>query len=94
MTPPAVAKTLDNRKQTRPTRTRSTTEKAHPTPITRMAKLGEGDERWIVNERGDGANVNNWHWQEKDAFEWARDRFNHLLVLTVAEGVDPTTLQP
>ena len=25
-----------------------------------MAKLGEGDDRWIVKERDDGANVNNW----------------------------------
>ena len=31
-----------------------------------MAKLGEGDERWIVRERDDGANVNNWHWTTKD----------------------------
>lgn len=51
-----------------------------------MAKLGEGDERWIVSERDDGANVNNWHWQEKDAFEWAKERFNDLLVVTVSEG--------
>ena len=26
-----------------------------------MAKLGEGDARWIVDERADGANVNGWH---------------------------------
>ena len=31
-----------------------------------MAKLGEGDERWIVKERADGQNCNNWHWTTKD----------------------------
>lgn len=31
-----------------------------------MAKFGEGDARWIVEERADGTNVNNWHWSEKD----------------------------
>ena len=51
-----------------------------------MAKLGEGDDRWIVKERDDGTNVNAWHWQEKDAFEWSKERFNDLLVLTVSEG--------
>ncbi|EPY21286.1 hypothetical protein STCU_08614 [Strigomonas culicis] len=27
-----------------------------------MAAVGEGDPRWIVSERKDGANVNSWHW--------------------------------
>ena len=55
-----------------------------------MAKVGEGDARWIVSERADGANVNNWHWQEKDAFEWAKDRFKDLLGdITVADGGEP-----
>lgn len=31
-----------------------------------MARLGEGDERWIVKEREDGRNCNNWHWTTKD----------------------------
>lgn len=31
-----------------------------------MAKVGEGDPRWIVAERKDGANVNSWHWEERD----------------------------
>eukprot|EP01007_Sphenomonas_quadrangularis_P003899 NODE_870_length_1121_cov_3.647388_g709_i0.p1 GENE.NODE_870_length_1121_cov_3.647388_g709_i0~~NODE_870_length_1121_cov_3.647388_g709_i0.p1 ORF type:complete len:335 (-),score=34.97 NODE_870_length_1121_cov_3.647388_g709_i0:115-1119(-) len=35
-----------------------------------MAKIGEGDPRWIVNERADGANVNNWHWTEKNVSDW------------------------
>ena len=27
-----------------------------------MAKWGEGDPRWKVEERNDGHNVNGWHW--------------------------------
>eukprot|EP01096_Ripella_sp_DP13-Kostka_P008140 TRINITY_DN3025_c0_g1_i1.p1 TRINITY_DN3025_c0_g1~~TRINITY_DN3025_c0_g1_i1.p1 ORF type:complete len:372 (+),score=159.71 TRINITY_DN3025_c0_g1_i1:197-1312(+) len=30
-----------------------------------MAKLGEGDPRWLVREREDGRNVGSWHWEEK-----------------------------
>ena len=60
-----------------------------------MAKLGEGDERWIVKEREDGAIVNYWHWQEMDAFEWSRSRFAHLLTLAfrspAADGAPPPT---
>ena len=44
-----------------------------------MAKVGEGDDRWIVAERQDGTNVNSWHWQEKDAFGWSRERFADLI---------------
>ena len=39
-----------------------------------MAKLGEGDARWIVDERADGANVNGWHCASRDAMRCgARD---------------------
>ena len=44
-----------------------------------MAKIGEGDARWIVSERQDGTNVHNWHWSEKDVMPWARQRFSELL---------------
>lgn len=44
-----------------------------------MAKLGEGDKRWIVEERDDGTNVHNWHWAEKDAVEWSKQRLTELL---------------
>ena len=44
-----------------------------------MAKVGEGDERWIVKEREDGANVNGWHWSEKNLTEWAKERLTELL---------------
>ncbi len=27
-----------------------------------MAKVGEGDARWIVEDRKDGTNVSGWHW--------------------------------
>ncbi|KAL6761306.1 activator of Hsp90 ATPase [Haematococcus lacustris] len=45
-----------------------------------MAKFGEGDPRWLVEERVDGTNVNGWHWVEKDAIEWCRMRLPELLV--------------
>ena len=44
-----------------------------------MAKLGEGDARWIVTERADGTNVHGWHWAEKDVSSWAKQRLNELL---------------
>jgi len=45
-----------------------------------MAKIGEGDSRWIVEHRDDGANVNSWHWSEKDITPWAKRRVKELLV--------------
>ncbi|KAJ8948245.1 hypothetical protein NQ318_013233 [Aromia moschata] len=43
-----------------------------------MAKWGEGDPRWIVEERPDATNVNNWHWTEKNAGPWSQDRIKEL----------------
>ncbi|KAL3277046.1 hypothetical protein HHI36_012407 [Cryptolaemus montrouzieri] len=43
-----------------------------------MAKWGEGDPRWIVEERPDATNVNNWHWTEKNAGPWSQDKFKEL----------------
>ena len=45
-----------------------------------MAKWGEGDPRWIVEERPDATNVNNWHWTEKNADQWSKTKLNALLV--------------
>ncbi|KAK9290924.1 hypothetical protein L1049_009103 [Liquidambar formosana] len=44
-----------------------------------MAKFGEGDKRWIVEERPDGANVHNWHWAETNCLEWSRNLLTKLL---------------
>ncbi|KAL5961392.1 hypothetical protein TSMEX_010876 [Taenia solium] len=44
-----------------------------------MAKWGEGDPRWIVEERADAKNVNNWHWIEKKATQWSIDKIKSLL---------------
>ena len=44
-----------------------------------MAKWGEGDPRWIVEERPDATNVNNWHWKEKDATMWSKEKLKELL---------------
>lgn len=43
-----------------------------------MAKWGEGDPRWIVEERPDATNVNNWHWTEKNATPWSKERIRSL----------------
>lgn len=45
-----------------------------------MAKWGEGDPRWIVEERPDATNVNNWHWTEKNAAHWSKDKLQSLLM--------------
>ncbi|KAJ0263866.1 hypothetical protein HA466_0023160 [Hirschfeldia incana] len=42
-----------------------------------MAKFGEGDKRWIVEDRPDGTNVHNWHWAETNCLEWSRTFFNN-----------------
>ncbi|XP_076655305.1 activator of 90 kDa heat shock protein ATPase homolog 1 [Halictus rubicundus] len=43
-----------------------------------MAKWGEGDPRWIVEERPDATNVNNWHWTEKNACVWSQEKLKEL----------------
>lgn len=43
-----------------------------------MAKWGEGDPRWIVEERADAKNVNNWHWTEKNAGPWSKEKIKSL----------------
>jgi len=44
-----------------------------------MALVGQGDPRWIVTNREDGANVNQWHWTELDFSKWAENRTVELL---------------
>jgi len=49
-----------------------------------MAKVGEGDPRWIVKDLGkNGTNVNGWHWQEINATEWCKNELNKLCDKTV-----------
>jgi len=45
-----------------------------------MAKWGEGDPRWIVEDRPDATNVNNWHWVEKNATNWSKEKIKELLL--------------
>lgn len=46
-----------------------------------MAKIGEGDPRWVVREREDGTNVNGWHWGgERDVLGWADTRLREMLM--------------
>lgn len=49
-----------------------------------MAKWGEGDPRWLVEDRQDGTNVNAWHWQETNKLEWSKQRLAELLPGTEA----------
>lgn len=51
-----------------------------------MAKWGEGDPRWIVEEHEDAKNVNNWHWAEKNATQWSKDVIKKLLNGLVVEN--------
>ena len=44
-----------------------------------MAKIGEGDDRWIVKDRADGANCNNWHWTTKDVSGHVKDALNQAV---------------
>ncbi len=49
-----------------------------PTPV-RGAQIGEGDERWIVKEREDGRNCNNWHWTTKDVSAHTKEALTSAL---------------
>uniref|UniRef100_H3D4C7 Activator of 90 kDa heat shock protein ATPase homolog 1 n=1 Tax=Tetraodon nigroviridis TaxID=99883 RepID=H3D4C7_TETNG len=51
-----------------------------------MAKWGEGDPRWIVEERADATNVNNWHWTERDATNWSSEKLKSLMLGLRVEG--------
>ncbi|CCW69134.1 unnamed protein product [Phytomonas sp. Hart1] len=54
-----------------------------------MAKVGEGDPRWIVDERKDGANVNAWHWEERDLSAYVHDKLKKaFLSLKFLENQD------
>lgn len=59
-----------------------------------MAKWGEGDPRWIVEERPDATNVNNWHWTEKNATSWSQEKikelFNEYVIKTDSANVKIT----
>jgi len=55
-----------------------------------MAKWGEGDPRWIVEERADATNVNNWHWTERDATNWSSDKLKALLLGLSVENEEGT----
>ena len=50
-----------------------------------MAKWGEGDPRWIVEERPDATNVNNWHWTEKNADAWSKKKLETEFVNLIIE---------
>lgn len=45
-----------------------------------MALWGKGDPRWIVEERPDSTNVNNWHWTERDGTAWSKEKLKELFL--------------
>uniref|UniRef100_A0A8D0H0C4 Activator of 90 kDa heat shock protein ATPase homolog 1 n=1 Tax=Sphenodon punctatus TaxID=8508 RepID=A0A8D0H0C4_SPHPU len=53
-----------------------------------MAKWGEGDPRWIVEQRADATNVNNWHWTERDASNWSTEKLKALLLTIKVENAE------
>mmetsp|Transcript_12155 Transcript_12155/g.30788 ORF Transcript_12155/g.30788 Transcript_12155/m.30788 type:complete len:282 (-) Transcript_12155:823-1668(-) len=53
-----------------------------------MALKGEGDPRWIVEEREDGKNLNAWHWEERNLLPWIKSRLPHFLVSECHRGAD------
>lgn len=55
-----------------------------------MAKWGEGDPRWIVEERADATNVNNWHWTERNVTSWSEERLRALLLEVKVQGSEGT----
>ncbi|GAB0492447.1 hypothetical protein MMPV_003709 [Pyropia vietnamensis] len=57
-----------------------------------MAKVGEGDPRWIVADRADGTNVNGWHWSERDVSAWAKTYLTSRLSVLSFPGVDGDTV--
>lgn len=58
-----------------------------------MAKWGEGDPRWIVEERPDATNVNNWHWTEKNATPWSQEKIKELFSnLTIPSPIAEITV--
>lgn len=44
-----------------------------------MAALTELDPRWVVADRTDGRNMNNWHWTERDCLKWAKEQLEELM---------------
>eukprot|EP01101_Sappina_pedata_P010870 TRINITY_DN696_c0_g1_i1.p1 TRINITY_DN696_c0_g1~~TRINITY_DN696_c0_g1_i1.p1 ORF type:complete len:299 (-),score=106.82 TRINITY_DN696_c0_g1_i1:343-1206(-) len=44
-----------------------------------MARFEERDPRWLVEERIDGTNVNNWHWSEFNVTSLAKERLTGML---------------
>lgn len=53
-----------------------------------MAKWDQRDPRWIVEVRPDGTNVNNWHWVEKNATTWSKNKITELLAGLVIQNDD------
>ena len=51
-----------------------------------MAKLGEGEPRWIVSDRPDGTNINGWHWEETNKMKFCKEFFEAHCCYVHTEG--------
>ena len=51
-----------------------------------MALWGQGDARWICEEREDAKNVNNWHWSEVDASAPSKKFFKEKFMALTETG--------
>eukprot|EP01060_Flectonema_neradi_P016663 TRINITY_DN2329_c1_g2_i1.p1 TRINITY_DN2329_c1_g2~~TRINITY_DN2329_c1_g2_i1.p1 ORF type:complete len:306 (+),score=58.77 TRINITY_DN2329_c1_g2_i1:30-947(+) len=58
-----------------------------------MAKLDELDPRWVVEDREDGQNVNDWHWSEKDITNRAKKVASDTLTCTTLVEDDTISLR-
>eukprot|EP01121_Diplochlamys_sp_Union-15-3_P012358 TRINITY_DN3691_c0_g1_i2.p1 TRINITY_DN3691_c0_g1~~TRINITY_DN3691_c0_g1_i2.p1 ORF type:complete len:217 (-),score=51.59 TRINITY_DN3691_c0_g1_i2:419-1069(-) len=62
-----------------------------------MAKVGEEDPRWLVQNRTDGKNVGNWHWAEKNLMPYTKKQlaelFDNLSIPTEDESKLSFTLE-
>mmetsp|Transcript_2447 Transcript_2447/g.7339 ORF Transcript_2447/g.7339 Transcript_2447/m.7339 type:complete len:165 (+) Transcript_2447:352-846(+) len=56
-----------------------------------MATWEQRDPRWHVTERPDGANVNGWHWEERNRVAWSKQRLGELLA---AHSLGPAPVDP
>jgi hypothetical protein len=61
------------------------------TPSVVMARVGEGDSRWIVHDIG-STNVNAWHWEEKNCTPWSHDWLKRSLVNLSLLASDSATI--
>lgn len=59
-----------------------------------LIKHSTDADRWIVKERDDGTNCNNWHWSERDLTGWAKVRGRRHTRALLQGHTPPPTAAP